>query len=24
LILVEGEGFEPSKTGANRFTACPI
>jgi len=24
LTLVEGEGFEPSKTGANRFTACPI
>jgi len=24
LILVEGEGFEPSKTEVNGFTARPI
>jgi len=24
LFLVEGEGFEPSKTGASGFTARPI
>ena len=23
-ILVDGEGFEPSKTIVNRFTACPL
>ena len=22
--MVDGEGFEPSKTTANRFTACPL
>ncbi len=22
--MVEGEGFEPSKADANRFTACPL